>query len=245
VKSGDMLVSTGTAWVLMGITEKPIFSDTYISACTHPTEGLYGNMVSLSGVGASYQWIKDSFFPTEDFPSIDKKAAGEKAKCANVFFVPWLSGAGYPVWNMNARGGFIGLDFSHGPYSIALAVMESAAFCLKSAMKDFESHGFKPNAIKIMGGAAKSKVWLDTLSAVVEVPLYKMEITDSCALGAAFIAAKSEGWYTDYASAAGAVVKQEKIPEKTVDKNFYLEKYGRYKRVLAAMREIYSPGGAL
>jgi len=244
VNDGDMFLSTGTTWVLMGITGKPIFSDTYISACTHPAEGLYGNMASLTGTGASYQWIKDTFLSIENFPSIDEKAAKETAKCGNVFFFPWLSGAAYPIWNMNARGGFIGMDFSHGPYSMALAVMESAAFSLKNAVKDFESHGFKPKAIRIMGGAAKSKVWLDILAAVMEVPLYKMEITDSCALGAAFIAATSEGWYSDYASAARAVVKQERIQEKTADRNFYIEKFERYNRVLSTMREIYTLGSA-
>jgi len=243
VNDGDMFLSTGTTWVVMGITEKPIFSDTYISACTHPAEGLYGNMASLTGTGASYQWVKDTFLTNEAFSSIDEKAAKETTKCGNVFFFPWLSGAAYPIWNMNARGGFIGMDFSHGPYCMALAVMESAAFSLKNAVKDFESHGFKPKAIKIMGGAAKSKVWLDILAAVIDVPLYKMEITDSCALGAAFIAAKSEGWYSDYASAARAMVKQERIQEKTADRNFYIEKYERYNRALSAMREIYSPGG--
>ena len=243
VNDGDMFLSTGTTWVIMGITKKPIFSESYISACTHPAEGLYGNMASLTCTGASYQWIKDTFLPNEDFPSIDEKAAKETTKCGSIFFFPWLSGAGYPIWNMNARGGFIGMDFSHGPYSMALAVMESSAFSLKNAMKDFESHGFKPLAIKIMGGAAKSKIWLDILGAVIDVPLYKMEITDSCALGAAFIAAKSEDWYKDYASAASAVVKQEKIQENTADRNFYLEKYKRYNVALTDMRKIYSQGG--
>ena len=243
VNSGDMLLSTGTTWVLMGITEKPIFSESYISACTHPARGLYGNMASLTSTGSSYQWLKDTFLPKEDFPSIDEKAAGEITKCGNVFFFPWLSGAGYPIWNMNARGGFIGMDFSHNQYSMALAIMETAAFSLKNAIKDFEEHGFIPKAIKIMGGAAKSKVWLDILTAVIDVPLYKMEITDSCALGAAFIAACGEGWYTDYYSAAHAVVKQKITGENPANRNFYLEKHKQYNRTLAAMREIYMPGG--
>ncbi|MDR0448641.1 MAG: hypothetical protein LBH07_08225 [Treponema sp.] len=243
VNTGDMLVSTGTAWVLMGITDKPIFSDTYIAACTHPVKGLYGNIASLTGTGASYQWVKDTYLPNESFLSIDEKAAQKIQKCKNLYFLPWLSGAGYPVWNMNARGGFIGIDYSFDAYCMALAVMESAAFSLKNAVKDFENHGSKPKAITIMGGAANSKVWLDILTAVLDLPLYKMEITDSCALGAAFIAARAEGWYGDYASAAQAVVKQEKVPKAEANRDFYLKKCQRYNNVLAAMKEMYSSGG--
>ena len=243
VYNGDMLLSTGTTWVLMGITEKPIFSDTYISACNHPAEGLYGNIASITGTGSSCQWIKDTYFPHEDFPSIDKKAVLEREKSKDLFFIPWLSGAAYPVWNPHARGGFIGMDFSHNSYSMALAVMETAAFSLKNAIKDFENHGLKPGAIKIMGGAAKSKVWLDILASVIDVPLYKMEVTDSCALGACFIAAACEGWYKDYAAAANATVKQEKIREPEAGKHFYQEKHLRYNKMFEAAKNFYSKEG--
>jgi sugar (pentulose or hexulose) kinase len=135
------------------------------------------------------------------------------------------------------------MDFSHNQYSMALAVMESAVFSLKNAIKDFENNGFTPKAIKIMGGAAKSKVWLDILAAVIDVPLYKMEITDSCALGACFIAAVCEGWYKDYTAAAQAVVELEKVQEIKAEKKFYMQKYQRYNKVLAAMENMYSKDG--
>jgi sugar (pentulose or hexulose) kinase len=239
VNAGDMLVSTGTAWVLMGITESPIFSDTYISACPHPAGNSYGNMVSLAGAGASYQWIKDACFPAEDFSSIDDKAFKETPRCRGLFFLPWLSGASYPVWNTNARGGFIGMDFSTNPCCMALAVMESAAFSLKNALHDFAAWGFTARSIKIMGGAAKSAVWLDILAALIDIPLYKMEISDTCALGAAFIAARGEGWYGDYASIAGAALKRGKIWKSKADRDWYQEKYLRGNKVLSYLEKAF------
>ncbi|MDR1566390.1 MAG: hypothetical protein LBS48_03785 [Treponema sp.] len=245
VNAGDMLVSTGTAWVLMGITETPIFSDTYIAACPHPAKGLYGNMASLAGAGAAYQWIKDTFLPGESFDAIDEKAAAEAPKCGNLFFLPWLAGASYPAWNPAARGGFIGMDFAANPYALALAVMESAAFSLNNAVTDFEARGFTPRSIKIMGGAIKSSVWLDMLTAVLDVPFYKMNITDSCALGAAFIAACGQGWYPDYAAAAAKAAGQEAVRETTADRDFYREKSRRYNEVLSFMEKLYKKGGVL
>jgi sugar (pentulose or hexulose) kinase len=200
---------------------------------------LYGGIISLSSIGAAYQWIRDSFLQNMEFSVIDAKAAGSIQKSMGLFFIPWLSGSGYPMINMSARGGFIGMDFSSDPYCMALAVMESAAFSLKNAVADLNSHGFSPGVLKIMGGASNSAVWMDILSAVLEVPLYKMKITDSCALGAAFIAACGEGWYKSYSEAAEKTVKQEKIPHTPLNRYFYEEKFLRYNEVISCMQGLY------
>jgi sugar (pentulose or hexulose) kinase len=239
VTPGDMLISTGTAWVLLGITTHPVFSETRIASSRHPEPGLYGNLISLSSIGASYQWIRDCFLQTLQFDTIDAKAAGSVQKSRDLFFVPWLSGSGYPMINISARGGFIGMDFSSDPYCMALAVMESAAFSLKNAVADLNSHGFSPRALKIMGGASNSAVWMDILSAVLDIPLYKTEVADSCALGAAFIAARGEGWYKNYGEAAEKTVRQEKLPPSSLDRDFYGEKILRYNEVISHMQGFY------
>ena len=95
-----------------------------------------------------------------------------------------------------------------------------------------------------MGGAANSKIWLDILTAVMDVPLFKMEVTDSCALGAAFIAACGQGWYKDFASAARAVVKQEKLSDTKMDGVFYEEKFMRYNETVDLMKKLYPQGEA-
>jgi sugar (pentulose or hexulose) kinase len=248
VNAGDLLVSTGTAWVVLGISEKPVFSETFIVPCPHPAPGLYGNMASLGGVGSSYQWIGDKFFPGQSLSQIDgnifssENSAVVLAKNAGLFFIPWLAGAGYPVGNPAARGGFIGMDFTTGPYDMALAVMESVVFSLKNAVNDFEKNGFSPSVIKIMGGAVKSDLWMDILTAMIDVPLYKTRITDSCALGAALIAACGEGWYRDYGAAAEAVVTFERIDKTGLPGDFCREKFRRYGEVLKSMELLFRKG---
>jgi sugar (pentulose or hexulose) kinase len=239
VYAGDLLVSTGTAWVVMGISETPVFSKTFIVPCPHPASGLYGNMISLSGVGSSYQWMADNFFPGKDLAQIDGELPQCIEKNGGLFFIPWLSGAAYPFWNSSARGGFIGMDFATGPYDMALAVMESAAFSLKNALDDLEENGLTPSVIKIMGGAAKSGIWMDLLAALIDIPLYKMRIADSCVLGAAFIAACGEGWYGDYGEAAKKTVTFEIIGKTRFSRGFYREKSRRYTGMLAGMDRLY------
>jgi sugar (pentulose or hexulose) kinase len=238
VQAGDMLVSTGTSWVIMGISKAPVFSQSYISPCQHPAGKLYGNMMALPNSGTSYQWMADRFFPGIKLSHIDMQVASLQ-KNEELFFIPWLTGASYPHRNSNARGGFLGMDTSSGPCDMALAVMESAVFSLKISIDDFRTNGFNPALIKIMGGAAKSELWMDILAAVIDLPICKMRVTDSCALGAAFIAACGEGWYPDYAAAAKVATETENIGETKQDKNYYQEKYCRYREVLAGVATLY------
>ena len=78
VNGGDMLLSAGTTWVLLGITKKPMFTKSYIAAGRHPVPGLYGALASLITSGASLQWFKDEFI-SEGFKEIDAEVA--KRKC--------------------------------------------------------------------------------------------------------------------------------------------------------------------
>jgi sugar (pentulose or hexulose) kinase len=90
-----------------------------------------------------------------------------------------------------------------------------------------------------MGGAVKSAVWLDLLTALIDIPLYKMRIPDSSALGAAFIAACGAGWYGDYGAAAERTVTLERIGKTRFSKDFYGEKFHRYTATLAGMDRRY------
>jgi sugar (pentulose or hexulose) kinase len=238
VNAGDMLISTGTAWVIMAVSENACFSDTFISPCPHPSPGLYGNMISLSAAGNSYQWIRDKFLPQLNYFEIDGKASAVRDKNKKLFFIPWLSGAGYPVWKDKARGGFIGMDFDTGPFDMALVIMESGAFSVKKALEDFEQNGFSMERIKIMGGAIKSSAWMELLTVIIGRPVYKMNVTDSCALGAAFIAACGEGWFTNYGEAA-KTLKSEKVERDYRHGDFYEEKYRNYKKLLKHIEQIY------
>jgi glycerol kinase len=69
-----------------------------------------------------------------------------------------------------------------------------------------------------------------------------MRITDSCALGAAFIAACGEGWYKDYAEAAIAAVTAEAIRGSALDKNLYREKFHGYGEALKHMELLFKKG---
>jgi sugar (pentulose or hexulose) kinase len=201
IHKGDLLLSGGTTWVIMAINDKPLFTDTYIAPGAHPITGLYGAIASLVGSGTSMQWFKNNF-TDESFEQIDLIASQRSEQTRNLFFYPYLSGAHYPYWIQNAKGAFTGISLEHDRYDFARAIMDSAAIGVSTALDDFSVNGCKINSLKVLGGAAKSKLWCNLISATTKTPVEILQESDACALGAAMIAATGDQAYATLAEAS-------------------------------------------
>lgn len=239
VNEGEMLLSAGTTWVLMGMGKKPLFTDTYIAPGKHPVEGLYGAMASLVCSGASLQWFKNEFLP-EDFQKMNEEAAQRREKTKDLFFYPYLAGANYPIWNLKAKGAFTGVTLEHDRFDFARAIMEGVAFGVKRAVKDFQKNGCDIRQITMMGGASKSPLWIQMIASITNVPIQKLNQADICAVGAAMIAACGLGIYKDYTEAAEAMVHTEKVYSPISEETeFYEEKFARFDKMWSLMQQYY------
>lgn len=240
VSAGDMLLSAGTTWVLMGIGTKPLFTKSYIAPGKHPVEGLYGAMASLICSGASLQWFKNEFLP-EDFEEINEVASKRRDKIKDVFFYPYLAGAGYPIWNIKAKGAFVGLTLEHDRYDFARAIMEGVAFGVKRGIRDFAENGCDIKQIIMMGGASKSSLWCQMIASITQVPIIKLKQADGCAMGAAMIAAHSLGIYKSYSEAAKEMVNHACTYEPLAEEiKFYEEKFQRFDKIWKLIEKYYS-----
>ncbi len=238
-RAGDMLLSTGTTWVVMGIAEQPLFTDTFIAPGIHPVKGLYGSIASLVCSGASLEWYKNRFLD-EGWDAINKGVQERYAQKDDLFFYPYLAGANYPVWQSAAKGTFTGFDLSHDRFDFAKAIMEGVAFGLRRALADFEKNGCTVRSLKIMGGAAKSEIWKKIIAAVTDIPIEQMREPDTCALGAAMIAAVGAGSYPDYIEAAEKMVRADRVaPAAGEQVSRYMEKYERYMAMWSCIERFY------
>lgn len=226
INKGDMLISAGTTWVIMGISIKPLFTDTFIAPCTHPVRGMYGAMASLTCSGAALQWFKNEFI-SKDFREIDIEA--KKCNRSDLFFFPYLSGANYPIWNLKARGAFTGVTIEHTRFDFANSIMEGVAFNVKRTLADFSKNSCEATSIKLMGGAAKSQYWTSLISDITDTEIELLKETEACAMGAAIIAACGAGIFTSYSTATKAMVHLLKTQKPDRESNKYFEeKYKRY-----------------
>ncbi len=236
---GDLLLSAGTTWVVMGIGDKPLFTDTYIAPGVHPIPGLYGVMASLVGSGASLQWFKDRFIG-EDFDEINKQVSIRAEKMQDLFFYPYLSGAHYPEWLLDARGTFSGIALEHDKFDFARAIMEAAAFSVRRAVEDFSGNGFSPKTLRVMGGAANSAVWCSLIAAALDIPVEVCDQKEACALGAAIIAATGDGAYESFHGAVEAMAGKARLPPQSLELSAILgAKYAKYRRMWDGIARYY------
>ena len=239
IHGGDMLLSAGTTWVLMGITEKPMYTDSFIVPGRHPIHGLYGAIASLVGSGASMQWFQNNLM-SADFDKMNEVVPHRTVSSKDLFFFPYLSGAPYPIHNRNAKGVFAGLTLQHDQFDMARALMEGVAFGVRRAAEDFASNGSKIESIVMMGGASKSPVWMQMIASITGIPIKRLNCSDVCAIGAAMIAACGAGFFDNYQDAANAIVAVERIYEPDREEAvYYQEKFQKFDRLWSALSVYY------
>lgn len=234
VNSGDMLLATGTTWVVLGVTERPLYTDSYISPGIHPTAGRYGAMASLVSAGSALKWYRSVV--GVDFKDLDAKAAARAASATDLLFYPYLCGAGFPHGRPAARGTLIGLDLHHDKYDIARALMEGVAFETALTLEQFSKQGMDVHRLMMTGGASKSTLWSELVGYVTGCEIFRTAEANTACLGAAMIAAVGLGAFADYDAAAAVMVKSEPLPlPDPALFAFYKEKFGRYRRQLDRM----------
>ena len=228
IQEGDMLLSAGTTWVILGLGKQLLYSDSFIAPSIHPVPGLFGAMASLSGTGISLEWYKNKFLPDISFREMDHQA--HKREIGDLFYYPYPLGAAYPIWNTNAQAAFVGTNLNHDRFDFARAIMEGAAFGVRRALDDFSQNGCEIKTLKVLGGASKSVLWTELICDITNTPVQLFQESDACALGAAIIAACGAGAHPNYAAAATAMVHSAQLLLPSSERaRYFAEKYARYR----------------
>lgn len=229
-EQGQLLIATGTAWVLFGVADAPIKKAPYPAPCKHPIEGRYGVMTSLAGCGKAIGLLaaecncSSAAFDLEiEMDGVEKR----REQIKDYFICPLPQGVALPHKEGVCKP--IALDETRAPSDVAFAAMESAVFEAKSVVDAFEEAGFpKKGELIISGGASKSRLWTSIAAAVFsDRPICRLAEPDAPAFGATIIAATSAKAFDSLTDAAKLV---RRIPIEPDEKaaEFYADKYRRY-----------------
>ncbi|HEV7564048.1 MAG TPA: glycerol kinase GlpK [Solirubrobacterales bacterium] len=159
-------------------------------------EVAYALEASIFVTGAAVQWLRDGLGIIDEAAQTEALAASLDSN-DGVYFVPALTGLGSPHWDPYARGTIVGLTRGSGRAHLARAALEAIACQTVDAVRAQEAaSGKRLELLKADGGAAVN-AWLmqfqaDVLGAPVVVP----EITETTALGAAYLAGIATGVWT-------------------------------------------------
>ena len=226
VEAGQLMLATGTAWVLFGVTDTPLFGESKIAPCIHPAGG-YGALSTVTGIGAAFEWL--SKLTATPIPELSAEAEKRRGKNDTFFFRPSATGTGLLIGQ--SRGAHItGLTIGHDKYDIALALMEGAAFETALVIEEYKKSGMTGvTSITMSGGATASAFWQSLIADVTGLDVYVSTQTDSPALGAAILAAASDEGASLSETARKFAASSVKVSPSEYSE-YYRTKFHAYKK---------------
>jgi glycerol kinase len=145
--------------------------------------------------GAVVQWLRDNLRLIGSSAEVEALAASE-ADAGGVVFVPAFVGLGAPHWDPNAGGLLIGLRRDTRPGHIARAALESIAFQVADVLEAVHSETSVPlDFLRVDGGAAVNDLLMQFQADVLGVPVVRPHVTETTALGAAYLAGLAVGFW--------------------------------------------------
>ena len=156
----------------------------------------YALEASIFATGAAVQWLRDSLQTIANAAETETLAASLQAN-DGVYFVPALTGLGSPHWDPHARGTIVGLTRGTDRAHLARATLEAIAYQTVDAVRAMESASGQPLSELRADGGASANGWLMQFQAdMLGVPVVVPEISETTALGAAYLAAVGVGQLT-------------------------------------------------
>ncbi len=146
--------------------------------------------------GAVVQWLRDNLNLISTSGDVEALARSVDST-DGVVFVPAFVGLGAPHWDPHAAGLLIGLRRGTQPGHIARAALESIAFQVGDALKAIEGETGTPlGALRVDGGAAVNDLLMQFQADVLGVPVERPQVTETTALGAAWLAGLASGFWS-------------------------------------------------
>ena len=147
---------------------------------------------SIFIAGAAVQWLRDGLHLIEK--SVDVEAVAEKAKPGHgVYMVPAFVGLGAPYWDAEARGALLGLTRDTGPAEIAAATLDSVCYQTRDLIEAMRGDGAQIDELRVDGGMVVNDPLMQRLADTVGAPVERPKVTETTALGAAFLAGLQAG----------------------------------------------------
>ena len=204
IAPGGITLSTGTVMALAAMCGVPAPRNCGIAMHYGFLPDTHVMLPVAESGGVSLEWFRRSCMGTTDYDTMNAELM--KRQPNELLFLPYLVGTNAPEFDTDATGVFWGLRQEHDAIDMAGAVMEGVAFVLRKNCDYIAKNGVKPTSIIATGGGAKSPVWCQLQADITGLPVRIPAEKEAACLGAAMIAAVSDGRWSGYEAAANDCV---------------------------------------
>lgn len=161
--------------------------------------------------GAAVQWLRDELRIIKSSAETEK-IAESIVDNGGVYLVPAFVGLGAPYWDQNARGILCGLTRGSGRAQIVRATLESMCYQTYDVINEMEKISkIKVRELAVDGGATVNNFLMQFQADILDKKVLRPKITESTALGAAYLAGLKVGFWKD---------ADELISLKSIEKTF-------------------------
>jgi xylulokinase len=192
-QAGDLLLSAGTAWVVLLATERPV-TDARSSfwPAPHVQPGLWGLLGAISSGGSTLDHVR-ALTGGRGWEEVTEAAGRVRAGSEGLLVIPHLVGRTLPSSDPEARGALLGWSLGHTRAHLWRAAMEGIALETRVACEYLVAHGAAVSGLRMVGGGARSALWPSIVASVLDVPVRTAAAADMAVRGAACLAARCLG----------------------------------------------------
>ena len=200
-----------------------------------PTYALEG---SIFIAGAVVQWLRDGLKIIRE--AKETQPLAEQADPAQgVILVPAFTGLGAPYWRPDCRGAIYGLTRNSGPAELARAALESVGYQTRDLLEAMRSDwgAAADGVLRVDGGMTASDWAMQFLSDILGAPVDRPVVTETTALGAAYLAGMQQGVYGSPEEFAKSWALNRRFAPQ-MDDATRDAKYTRWGRAVAATMSV-------
>jgi xylulokinase len=239
-RPGPASVVLGTSGVIFAASEAFAADPAArVHAFCHAVPGAWHSMGVMLSAAGSLRWLRDAVAPGADFGALVAEAERWEPGVEGLTFLPYLAGERTPHADPDARGAFTGLSLRHDRGALVRAVLEGVAFGLRDGLDLVAALSGRPSLGRVSGGGARSRLWLQILASVLELPLQRTAVDEGASFGAALLGGVAAGVFADVHEAVAACVRPGEIIEPVAE---WVEPYRdareRFVALYPALREL-------
>jgi xylulokinase len=240
VEPGTLSVVLGTSGVVLA--SLPAYAhdaSARVHAFCHAIPDTWEAMGVMLNAAGALRWFRDAVAPDASFDELTTAAATCPPGANGVTFLPYLQGERTPHADPDTRAAFVGLSLEHRRPALARAVLEGVAYGLRDSFELLRALGVDATRARASGGGARSRLWLEIVASVLEVPLELTAVEEGSAYGAALLAGVRSGVFATAAEAVEACVRvRETVEPDPASARRYAEGYARFRALYPALRDL-------
>ncbi len=196
-----------------------------------PSQACYALEGSVFIAGAAVQWLRDGLGIIRSADEIQPLAASVP-DTQDLYLVPAFAGLGTPDWDGHARGAMIGITRGTTRAHLARATLEAIALQSADVFSAMSADsGIALRELRVDGGASRNDLLMQMQADFLGVPVVRPHVTETTALGAAYLAGLATGFWSD-ADELSAQWAVDRRFEPTLGADARAAKRGRWRQAV-------------